>query len=108
MGRGSACWEWCAVAGFPGARPEAHRNRSVAFLLFELTCVLGGDKCSSVANQDNTNKTKVVSKVSDPPALSTADLSRIQQEFAQLYAAFTARTASMEILTGDDLKVRAK
>lgn len=63
---------------------------------------------SSVANQDNTNKTKVVSKVSDPPALSAADLSRIQQESVQLHAAFTARTASMEILTGDDLKVRAK
>lgn len=62
----------------------------------------------NVANQDNTNKIKVVSKVSDPPALSVADLSRIQQESKRLHDAFTARTASMEVLTADDLKVRAK
>lgn len=61
-----------------------------------------------VANQDNTNGIKVVSKVSDPPALSVADLSRIEQESQRLHEAFTARTASMEILTVDDLKVRAK
>lgn len=58
-----------------------------------------------MASQDNTNKIKVVSKVSDPPAITTADLSRIQQESQQLHEAFTAR---MEILTADDLKVRAK
>ncbi len=61
-----------------------------------------------MATQDNTNKIKVVSTVSDPPALTTADLSRIQQESQRLHEAFTARTASMEILTADDLKVRAK
>jgi len=61
-----------------------------------------------VALQDNTNKIKVVSKVSDPPAITTADLSRIQQESQQLHEAFTARTARMEILTVDDLKIRAK
>jgi hypothetical protein len=61
-----------------------------------------------VATQDNTNKIKVVSKVSDPPALTAADLARIQQESQRLYEAFIARTASMEILTADDLKVRVK
>jgi hypothetical protein len=59
-----------------------------------------------VASQEN--KIKVVSKVSDPPALSAADLTRIQQESERLHTAFTERTASMEILTVDDLKVRAK
>ena len=62
----------------------------------------------SVANQDTTNKIKVVSNVSDPPALSSVDLWRIQQESQRLHDAFTARTASMESLTVDDLKVRAK
>ena len=61
-----------------------------------------------VASQDNTNKIKVVSTVSDPPALSPIDLTRIQQESQRLHEAFTARTASMEILTVDDLKIRAK
>lgn len=61
-----------------------------------------------VVNQDNTSKIKVVSNVSDPPALSAKDLSRIQQESQRLHDAFTARTASMEILTVDDRKVRAK
>jgi len=61
-----------------------------------------------VASQDNTSKIKVVSEVSDPPDITTADLSRIQQESRQLHEAFTARTGSMEILTIDDLKVRAK
>ena len=53
-----------------------------------------------------TGTIKVVSTVSDPPALAAEDLSRIQQESQRLYAAFTARTASMEILTADDLKIR--
>jgi hypothetical protein len=61
-----------------------------------------------MASQNNTDKIKVVSKVSAPPELSAADLSRIQQESQRLHEAFTARTASMEILTADDLKVRAK
>lgn len=61
-----------------------------------------------MASQDNTNKVKVVSKVSTPPELSADDLSRIQQEAQRLHEAFTARTAGMEILTADDLKVRAK
>jgi len=61
-----------------------------------------------VPNHNNTNNIKIVSKVSDPPALSAADLSRIQQESQRLHDAFTARTASMEILTADDLKVRTK
>ncbi len=54
------------------------------------------------------SKIKVVSKVSDPPAFSAADLSRIEQESQRLHDAFTARTASMEILTADDLKIRVK
>lgn len=61
-----------------------------------------------MASQDNTNKIKVVSKVSDPPAITMGDLSRVQQESQRLHEAFTARTVSMEILTVDDLKVRAK
>ena len=61
-----------------------------------------------VVNQDNTSKIKVVSNVSDPPALSATDLSRLQQESQRLHDAFTARTASMEILTVDDLKIRVK
>ena len=51
---------------------------------------------------------KVVSKVSDPPALSDADIARIQRESRQLHDAFTARTANMEILTAEDLKVLVK
>lgn len=54
------------------------------------------------------DKIKVVSKVSDPPTFSMDDLSRIQQESERLHDAFTARTASMEILTADDLKIRVK
>lgn len=53
-------------------------------------------------------KIKVVSTVSEPPALTATDLSRIQQESQRLHEAFTARTAHMEILTVDDLKVRVK
>ena len=51
---------------------------------------------------------KVVSKVSDPPALSDVDVARIQHESRQLHDAFMARTASMELLTAEDLKVRVK
>ena len=51
---------------------------------------------------------KVVSKVSDPPALSDADVARIQRESRQLHDAFMGRTANMEILTAADLKVRVK
>lgn len=58
--------------------------------------------------QDNTNKIKVVSTVSDPPALSQADIARIQLESERLHDTFTARTTRMEILTADDLKVRTK
>lgn len=61
-----------------------------------------------MANEDNTNKVKVVSRVSDPPTLTPADVVRIQEESQRLHEAFTARTASMEILTVDDLKIRAK
>jgi len=61
-----------------------------------------------VASQDHTNKIKVVSKVSDPPAITTADLTRIRHESQQLHEAFNARTASMEILTIEDLKIRTK
>lgn len=61
-----------------------------------------------VVDQDNTSKIKVASNVSDPPTLSATDLSRIQQESQRLHDAFTARTASMEVLTVDDLKIRAK
>jgi hypothetical protein len=49
---------------------------------------------------------KVVSTVSDPPTLTDEDLSRIQLESQRLHAAFTARTAGMEVLTADDLKIR--
>lgn len=61
-----------------------------------------------VASQDTANKIKVVSEVSDPPAITTADLSRIQRESQQLHEAFTARTARMEALTVEDLKIRTK
>ena len=61
-----------------------------------------------MASQGSTNKIKIVSNVSDPPAITTADLSRIQRESQELHEAFTARTVSMEHLTVDDLKVRAK
>lgn len=57
---------------------------------------------------DTAQRVKVVAEVSDPPKLSAADVARIQQESARLYEAFTARTASMEILTIDDLRIRAK
>ena len=51
---------------------------------------------------------KVVSKVSDPPALSDEDVARIQRESRRLHDAFTARTACMETLTAEDLKIRVK
>ena len=58
-------------------------------------------------NQDNT-KIKIVSQVSDPPTISSSDIVRIRQESQRLGDAFAARTTSMEILTVDDLKIRAK
>jgi hypothetical protein len=57
---------------------------------------------------DSTHKIKVASEVSDPPALSEADIAQIQQESQRLHKAFTAHTAGMEILTVDDLKIRIK
>lgn len=57
--------------------------------------------------KDHT-QVKIVSKVSDPPTISAVDVSRIRQESQQLHDAFSARTASIEILTVDDLKSRAK
>jgi hypothetical protein len=59
-----------------------------------------------VAGHDT--KIELVSTVSDPPVLTVADLARIQQESQRLHEAFIARTASMEILTADDLKIRVK
>lgn len=61
-----------------------------------------------MATQDNTNRIKVVSQVSDPPVITPADLNRIQQESQEVRDAFASRTARMEILTVEDLKVRAK
>ena len=51
---------------------------------------------------------KAVAKVSDPPTLSAADLARIQRESRRLHDAFMERTAGMETLTSEDLKVRVK
>lgn len=52
---------------------------------------------------------KVASWVSDPPTtISAADLARIQQASERLHAAFAERTARMEILSADDLRVRVK
>lgn len=62
----------------------------------------------TVANPNDTSRTRIVSDVSDPPALSAADVAEIRRESQRLRQAFTARTASMEVLTADDLKVRAK
>ena len=60
-----------------------------------------------MANQENT-KFKIVSKVSDPPTLTAAEIEQIQQESQHLREAFSARAASMERLTADDLKIRLK
>lgn len=49
---------------------------------------------------------KIVTEVSDPPVLSADDVRRIQHEGQRLHEAFIARTAGMEILTADELKVR--
>lgn len=46
----------------------------------------------------------IVSKVSDPPEITTEDLIRIEQESKLLHEAFIKRTASMEKMTSDDLK----
>lgn len=51
---------------------------------------------------------KIASTNSDPSTLSDADLSRIQQESQRLHDAFSARTASMEDITMDDMKVRCQ
>lgn len=61
-----------------------------------------------MADQDRTDKIKVVKEVSDPPTLSEADLSRIEQESRRLHEAFTAHTAGIDFLTADDLKIRVK
>lgn len=56
-----------------------------------------------------TIRIKVASWVSDPPTtISAADLARIQQASERLHAAFAERTARMEILSADDLRVRVK
>jgi hypothetical protein len=49
---------------------------------------------------------KVVATVSDPPVITPADVSRIEQESQQFQEAFAMRTACMEILTVDDLRIR--
>jgi hypothetical protein len=54
------------------------------------------------------DKIKVVSTVSDPPVITPADVSRIEQESQQLQAVFAMRTACMEILTVDDLRIRVQ
>ena len=51
---------------------------------------------------------RVVAKVSDPPTLSAADLVRIQHASRRLHDAFMERTAGMETLTSEDLKIRVK
>lgn len=61
-----------------------------------------------MADQDRTDKIKIVSQVSDPPTLTEADLVRIEQESRRLYDAFTARMAGIDHLTADDLKIRVK
>lgn len=49
---------------------------------------------------------KIVATVSNPPVITPADVSRIEQESQQLQEAFAMRTACMEILTVDDLRIR--
>lgn len=60
-----------------------------------------------MANED-TRKIKVVVTVSDPPVLSTTEIARLQRESDRLHDSLATRTASMEVLTVDDLRVRAK
>lgn len=61
-----------------------------------------------MSTEGHIKRAKLVTDVSDPPKLGTADIERIGQESQRLHDAFNARTASMEILTADDLKVRVK
>lgn len=51
---------------------------------------------------------KPVPKVSDPPAISAADLERVRQESDRLGAAYLERTASMERLTAEDVLARCR
>ncbi len=61
-----------------------------------------------MSDRDSTRSIKVVSTVSDPPKFSSSDIARIERESQQLSDAFRVRTAGMESLTADDLKIRIK
>ncbi len=61
-----------------------------------------------MADQDNPDRIKIVSDVSDPPSLTAADIARIQQESQRLHDAFKATIESMVNLTADDLRIRVK
>ncbi len=61
-----------------------------------------------VVAKESIDKIKVVAYVSDPRPLSDDDLIRIEAESRRLSDEFEARTASMERLTADDLKIRVK
>lgn len=55
-----------------------------------------------------TSLVKLATVASDPPRLSAAEIQRIAGEAHAAGEEFSNRTASMEMLTVDDLRVRAK
>lgn len=57
---------------------------------------------------DETKKVKLVQEVPEPPRLTPADLKQVDEEARAWHEAFTRQTASMEVITSDDLKVRAR
>ena len=57
---------------------------------------------------DQNKRVKLVQEVPDPPQLTPAVLRRVNEEARAWHEAFTRQTASMEVITAEDLKVRAR
>jgi len=52
-----------------------------------------------------SEKIKIVTKVSAPPTFTDAEVAQINEEGRRLSRAFAERTRHMEILTADDLRI---
>ena len=67
--------------------------------------ICGATEDDPTTTSDVARKIKVASTTSDPPVITPADAARIERESRRLHAAFAARTACMEVLTADDLRI---
>lgn len=57
---------------------------------------------------DNDEKLKLATSVPEPPELTTEALRQIGDQAKQWRTAFALQTSGMEVMTADDLKVRAR